>query len=537
MKLSQLKIFIFFLFIACLLLFFWFVRTDHPYFFLGLKEGSREEISQFLKNKNRKFTFRDGEFFLEKEDINLSLLVSFLEEINPRDSYRILSESEETKEGFLNLYLQKLLRVSKKMNPHLKYKIGLTKDPMVINIEVSDVIKRDNIEKIHRMMRGVLISLAPIEIKVFNDTGQRIHLWKYGLKKGESKKRYILEKEVRSFLSSLVKGEDIYILFEDESNKSLDILIKNHDEFTLEERKILSAGIRKKIGDAYEVNLKNISNIASISLPTESSKKRSKFLLLLFLTIICVLTYLFSSYYLAKKRKKNRLRQERELAFKKAERERELEQERDQLCLRMEHQILHKEEESSISIENYLKKREGVFIDQWDFSTGEVCYIVIKNLNNEVKSLIFEKLGRTLVERIISFSGHENVLGVSLEGEVYILRHFLEYLENHNELVEFEGSFNKTGEITRQWNESHYVNLIKKRSTQREFPLLLRFFKEENPLMTSLIFVSLNEALQEEVWTVLPFEEKEKLSFSLFSAEAMDRQKIKNAYEVFSIFK
>ena len=520
-------------------------RPDNSFLIKVQEQKTQNQLEKFLRGEKILFENIEGEFYIENNYKTNDVLIKILEGGILADSQYLLAPPSDNsnKSDFLKAYKGKIISLLQDYNPHLKYEmnirvLGESFGEKIYGVEavVRDVLKRDNIEQITNIIKSSLTPLVSLKLKVIDDRDKLLFSKSYGINEEHDQLRIKIEKVVFNLLKPILEDEKVYILSDFHSSNteaSIAVLIEQAKLLNSKEKAILSEAISKKITNSLKikatVDIKEISNLTGKEESVMSSQ--DKFLYLLSITTILIFIYLLTSIYIKNKRRYIlNLKAENFKKEQQARKER-MEFELVEVCENIEAQIIHKTESSIKTFEAIIKNSEDFEVDQQVYSSGEVCAVVIKELEQEAKIAIFEGLGDFLAERMISFAAHENVKKVGTESKLSILKYFYEKLEAHNASIEFDDG--QVGQDSANWELNHYVDLIKKAAAQKDYKELIKLFDQENPLFTALIFVSLNERVQNELWKIFNFEQKERISLSLVHSKNVSSKALEFAYSCF----
>lgn len=522
-----------------------FSRNDSNFLVKVQEQKTQNHLEKFLRGEKIIFENIDGEFYIENNYKTNDVLIKVIEGDILKESQYLLAPLNENsnRSDFLKAYKKTLLTLLRDYNPHLKYQfnikvLGESFGEKIYGMEaiVSDVLKRDNIDQITNIIKSSLTPLVSLKLKIIDDQDKLILSKNYGISEEHDQLRSKIEKVVINLLKPILEDEKVYILSDFQSSNteaSIAVLIEQAKLLNSKEKAILSEAISKKITNTLKIKATvDIKEINSLSGKDESvMSSQDKFLYLLSITTILIFIYLLTSIYIKNKRRYIlNLKAENFKKEQQARKER-MEFELVEVCENIEAQIIHKTESSIKTFEAIIKNSEDFEVDQQIFSSGEVCAVVIKELEQEAKIAIFEGLGDFLAERMISFAAHENVKKVGTESKLSILKYFYEKLEAHNASLEFDDA--QSGQDSANWELNHYVDLIKKAAAQKDYKELIKLFDQENPLFTALIFVSLNERVQNELWKIFNFDQKERISLSLVHSKNVSSKALEFAYSCF----
>lgn len=548
-NLSRNKIYIFLIAIIGLMVAISFILKGNATFFLKYEnQESKNQVISYLNQKKISYTDKNNNLYISTGENRSSLLFDLIKKNADKNIEINLLEVDHQKmdTSYFNLYAEQLTDLLYKLNKHLKYKVSseVTGEEFGVkifkmNVAVSEVLKRDNIEEISDFVRATVTSVSALDLVVTDDNKRVIYQKQYGLTQNYEIFKKKAQDLISNLLSPIIDSKNSFVLIDTPKNNIINVavLIKDISGLTTSEKDILSAAISKKLKSQLKIDaqieIKDISSLSTTEASEDSLSTQDRFLNLLILTTMGILGYLLISLYLRNKRKYLFVK-ENERQQKIYEEEKNiLQDKKSEYCRYIEHQIIYKAEESVKSFDKFVKRSQELVINHHTFSSGEVCAVVIKSLEKEARSILFEGVGSFWVERIITLSSEAKMNEVDLKSEVEVLKFFSQYLENENALMEFTGGENQTDKISKKWNENHYVELIKSAATGKDYKGLLQFLEQENPLFTTLVFVSLNQKLQSEIWKMFSFEQKEKMSLSLIYSDQIHTKSLEQAYECF----
>lgn len=503
-------------------------------------------LETFLKNEKIKYLNNKGEFYLSEKHNSDDVFLKIIENniLNNQSLVILKNEQGQSRGEFLGDYLQRVEKILIKNNPHLKYQLSLKvlgenfgEKIYGIDILVKDVLKRDNLDSIKTIISSTVAPISSLKLNILDDEGKSIYKKSFGVNQEHGQLKQQIEKVIFKLLEPIIEDEKVYILSDLENDRkvaNIAILIENNKFLSAKEKTILSEAISKKITNLIKIEARvDIKEISSLGVNDDSlMSAQDKFLYLLFATTLGIFFYLLVSIYL--KNKRSYLLNLKSISIKKEQENRieRLKFERIEICENIEALIIHRTDQSVATIEKILKNAKEITTRGEVYSSGEICAVVIKELEQEARALIFDKLGTFLAERLLSFAAHENVKDIELESKVEVLREFYNELESMNAVNDYQ-SGEQAGEVSEQWELNHYVELIKNAAVQKDYKQLISLLDNENPMFTALIFVSLNERLQSELWKILDFQQKEKISLSLVHSKNVSAKALEFAYDCF----